>query len=95
MAASGYKSNTINGDLHRSKKILSKFDEQIPPVIEKIMKGEYPLLFINNVVKEFQKGKECGGESFIIPPSLFEIRKLLIPIEYPTVNLMKLNQNIF
>ena len=29
------------------------------------MKADYPLCFINSVVNEFQKGKECGDESFI------------------------------
>ena len=28
------------------------------------MKTDYPLRFINSVVNEFQKGKECGDESF-------------------------------
>ena len=34
-----------------------------------------PLRFINSVVNEFQKREECGDESFIIRPSLFEITK--------------------
>ena len=34
-------------------------------------------------VYEFQKGKECGDESFIIPTSLFEIAKPLIFVEIP------------
>ena len=34
--------------------------------------------FINSVVNEFQKSKECGGESFIVPTSFFEIAKPLI-----------------
>ena len=45
------------------------------------MKVDYPLRFINSVVNEFQKGKECGDESFIIPPSLFEITKHFILAE--------------
>ena len=36
------------------------------------MKADYPLRFINSVVNEFHKGKECGHESFAIPPTLFE-----------------------
>ena len=39
------------------------------------MKANYPLRFINSVVNEFQKGKECEDECFLIPPSLFEITK--------------------
>ena len=55
-----YKQNTINGDLHRSKRISSNFDEEIPLIKEKFMKADYPLRFINSVVNEFQKGKEYG-----------------------------------
>ena len=72
-----YKRNTITGDLHHSKGI-SNFDEEIPLIKEKFMKADYPLHFINSVVNEFQKGKECGDESFIIPTSLFEIAKPFI-----------------
>ena len=68
-----YKQNTINGDLHRSKRILSNFDEEILQIKEKFMKADYPLRFINSVSNEFQKGKESGDERFIIPSSLFEI----------------------
>ena len=47
------------------------------------MKADYPLRFINSVVNEFQKGKKCGDESFIIPTSLFEIAKPLIFVKIP------------
>ena len=70
-----YKWNTINGDLHCSKRISSNFDEEIPLIKEKFMKADYLLRFINNLVNEFQKDKECGDEIFIIPTSLFEIKK--------------------
>ena len=81
-----YKRNTINGDLHRSKRISSNFDKEIPLIKEKFMKADYQLRFINSVVNKFQKGKECGHESFIIPPSLFEITKPSYSLKYPTVN---------
>ena len=89
------KRNTINGDLHHSKRISSNFDEEIHLIKEKFMKADYPLPFINSVVNEFQKGKECGDESFIIPTSLFEIAKPLIFAKIPYWNWMKLCQNIF
>ena len=41
-----YKQNTINVDLHRSKRI-SNFDEEILLIKEKFMKADYPLNFIN------------------------------------------------
>ena len=50
-----YKRNTINGDLHRSKRISSDFDEEISLIKEMFMKIEDPLRFINSVVNEFQK----------------------------------------
>ena len=58
------------------------------------MKAAYPLHFINSVVNEFKKGRECGDESFIIAPCL-KLQNLSYSLKYPTVNWMKLNQNIF
>ena len=55
------------------------------------MKADYPLRFINSVVNEFQKGKECGDENFIIYYNFI----ISYSLKYPTVNWMKLNQNIF
>ena len=48
-----YKRNTINGDLHRSKRISSNFDGEIPLIKEKFMKVDYLLCFINSVVNNF------------------------------------------
>ena len=90
-----YKRNTINGDLHCSKRISSNFDEEIPLIKEKFMKADYPLRFINSVVNEFQKGKECGDESFIIPPSLFEITKPFIFVEIPYCELNEIKSKHF
>ena len=59
------------------------------------MKDDYSLRFISSVVNEFQKAKECEDESFIVPPSLFEITNLSYLLKSPTVNWLKLNQNIF
>ena len=90
-----YKRNTVNGDLHRSKRISSKFDEEIPLIKEKFIKAGYPLHFINSIVNEFQKGEECGDESFIIPVSLFEIAKPLIFVEIPYCELNKIKSKHF
>ena len=77
-----YKRNTINGDLHLSKRILSNFDKEIPLIKDKFMKADYPLRFINSVVNEFEKGKECEDESFIIA----KFQNLSYSLKYPTVN---------
>ena len=55
------------------------------------MKADCPLRFINIVVNKFQKGKKCGDESFIIPPSLFEITKpsIFAEISYCELNEIK------
>ena len=45
------------------------------------MRAGCALRLIDSVVNEFQKGKECGNESFLILPSFFEITKPFIPIE--------------
>ena len=90
-----YKRNTINGDLYRSKRISSNFDEEIPLIKERFMKADYPLRFINSIVNEFQKGKECGDESFRIPTSLFEIAKTLIFVEIPYCELNEIKSKHF
>ena len=59
-----YEQNTINGDFNRSKRISSNLDEEFPQIKEKFMKTDYALRFINSVVNEFQKGKECWDENF-------------------------------
>ena len=60
-----YKQNTINDDLHRSKRILSKLDEEIPLIKKKFMKAGQPLRFINSANNEFHKGKNHGDKSFL------------------------------
>ena len=45
-----YKRNAINGDLHRSKRISSNFDKEIPLIKGKFIKADYPFRFINSVI---------------------------------------------
>ena len=63
------------------------------------MKVDYLLRFINSLVNELEKGKECGDESFIIPTSLFEIVKSFIYVEIPSKHFLmtfhKLTNNSF
>ena len=61
----------------------------------KFMKADYPLRFINSVVNEFQKGKECGDESFINSTGLFEIGKPFIFFEIPCCELNKIKSKFF
>ena len=60
------------------------------------MKVDYPFCFINNMVNEFQKAKECGdNKSLIIPPSQFEIIKPLISTEMHYFELNEITQKHF
>ena len=59
------------------------------------MKANYPLRFINSIVNEFQKGKECGDESFIIPTSLLENAKPFTFVEIPCCKLNKIKPKHF
>ena len=77
-----YKRNTVNGDLHRSKRTSSNFDEEILLIKENFMNADYPLRVINSVVNEFQKGKEYGDESFII---CLKLQNLSYSLKYSTV----------
>ena len=54
------------------------------------MKADHPFCFINGVVTEFQKGKECGDESFMILSNLFEITNPFISIEITLCELNKI-----
>ena len=59
------------------------------------MKADYLLCFINSVVDDFQKGKECGDETFIIPTSLLEITKPLTFVEIPYCELNEIKSKHF
>ena len=47
------------------------------------MKADYLFRFINSVVHEFQKGKECGDGSFIIALVCLKLQKPSIFVEIP------------
>ena len=72
------------------KKDFIKFDEEIQQTKERFMKADHPFRFINGVVTEFQKGKECGDESFMILSNLFEITNPFISIEITLCELNKI-----
>ena len=59
------------------------------------MKADYPLRFTNSVTNHFQKVKERGDKSFIIPPSLFEFIKLFMFVEIPYCELNEIKLKHF
>ena len=73
-----YKQNAINGDLSRSKRISSNFGNETRMIKEKFVKAEYPLAFINSVLRDFNNKTilpVADEDEYIIPPYLFETPK--------------------
>ena len=89
------KRNSFRGDLYRSKVISSNFDEEINLIKDKFMKVDYSLHFSNSAVNEFEKRKECGDYSFVIPTSLFHISKPFIFVEILYCELNEIKSKLF
>ena len=70
-------------------------NEETTLIKKRFLEADYPLSFIESVVNEFQKGKECEDDGFIVPSSIYEIKKSFISIERPYPKLNKTKQNIF
>ena len=71
-----YKSNTLLGELHRTKNISSNFQKEVS-------KANFPLRFINSVPAQFNSNTYNNNErnkedKMIIPPQLFEIPKKIV-----------------
>ena len=83
-----YKRNTINGDLNRAYRISSSFDNEKDIIRNKFQKANYPILFINSVINQFESRKTITTQSdiedeFIVPPNFFEPPEALILIVLP------------
>ena len=66
-----YQRNAINGDLHRSKRVLMNVVEKAKYIKTKFLKADYPLDFVDSIIRNFQSTMFVE-DSFIIPPSLFK-----------------------
>ena len=77
------KRNTISGDLHRSRKIASNFDNEIGAIKVKYNKAGYPRRFIESTIRDFITPLD-KDECFIIPPNMLAVKKpfLLLGIPY-------------
>ena len=85
-----YKQKKNRVYIYCSKRIPSNFDEETPLIKDKFMKADYPLHFINRVVNEFKKGKECEDKT-----TLFEIAKPFIFVEIPYCELNEIKSKHF
>ena len=64
-----YKLNTINGDLYRSSRISSNFDEEKSNIRANYQNADYPPRFINSVISVFEKRTtKIPDDEYIIPP---------------------------
>ena len=66
-----YKRNIIIGELYRSKRISSDFNEEVKRIRLKFIKAGYPFKFIESVIRNFQ----YDDDEIIIPQWLFQEKK--------------------
>ena len=76
-----YKRNTINGELHRAKKISSDFPIEVTRIRDKFKNAGYPIRFINSVINDFQKPKVLHGE-----PNAPAKKRIMINLPFCTDN---------
>ena len=72
------KRNSITSDLNRALRISSCFNNKISKIRQKFLNADYPLRFINSVIKQFNDklGANSNVENnYILPPDFFEIKK--------------------
>ena len=66
-----YKRNSIIGELHRAKKIASKFDMEIKCIVNKYTAVDFPSRFVHSIIDNFDSSKD----NLIISQWLFDERK--------------------
>ena len=79
-----YKRNTINGDLYRSYRIATKFEDEKVKIREKYLAADYPPRFIESVIKQFEsRQNDTTQDDYFIPPNFFDTPKPQLWIELP------------
>ena len=66
-----YQRNAITGELHRAKRTVSNFDDEIKRIRSKYKNAGYPKHVIEDTIKNFNRKKD----EFLILPWLFDERK--------------------
>ena len=77
-----YNRNAITSDLDAATRMVSVPGNEIPEIKRKFLSTDYPLRFINSVIKQFSQ-KSSEMDDFIVPSSLFEILKKIVFLEIP------------
>ena len=81
-----YKINSITCDLNRALRISSCLNDEISRIRLKFLNADYPLRFINSVIKHFNdklSEKFNEEDDHILPPDFFEIKEQVILIVIP------------
>ena len=93
-----YKRNSIKVDLQRAKKISTNFKEEVQFIRNKFIKGDFPLSFINSLIKDFNNQQKTvqqnNDEELIIRSYFFQVEPPFLLMNYLVVKKMKLNQKI-
>ena len=66
-----YKKNSINGELHKTKKISSNFKSEIARIKAKFLKAGFPHKVVENIINNFNN----VHQNLMIPGWLFDERK--------------------
>ena len=85
-----YKRNAIRGDLYRSSRISSCFEEEIKKIKEKYVLADFPERFINSVIRNFTtpNNEQNCDDVPLIPPYFFEppVPFILVDVPYCAEN---------
>ena len=90
-----YKRNTVNGELHRAKRIASDLQVEIKAIQKKFQFAGYPPRFVNSVIKYFVIKSQQQDESILIPSNFFDEPKPKIFMELPFYTLNKTSAKLF
>ena len=73
-----YKKNSINGELHRAKKISSNFKSETARIKAKFLKAGFPHKVIENTINNFNN----VDQDLMIPSWLFDKEKHVINLPF-------------
>ena len=77
-----YKRNAITGDLHRSQKISSDYQQEVKLIQHKYVNAGFPQRFVSSVIDNFNN-LTIQEDSTLIPPFFFEESAPFILVEIP------------
>ena len=84
IAPKRYKRNTIKGDLYRSSRITSNFEEEKSTIRDRCKSAGYPPRFTESIIRDYESLKKNNADnSLIIPEYLFEEPKRTLLVEIP------------